>query len=143
MSNHLPQTADKLYFFIEVPQGNDLSIVVGPKGLHIDQPKVEIKYGHGVMGQASSFDDLLSGKTKDAGKTGGTSLTSSKYPDVCPLPASRFGADAIRFFAGRQESERDLSPMRHGLCLHTDCPVFRGNVYYSSGNFNTSVSNCW
>jgi hypothetical protein len=73
------QTEDKLYFFNEIPQGNDLSIVVRPKGLHIDQPKVEIKYGHGVMGQASSFDDLLSGKTKDAGKTGGTSLTSSKY----------------------------------------------------------------
>jgi hypothetical protein len=121
VSNHLPQTADKLYFFIEVPQGNDLSIVVGPKGLHIDQPKVEIKYGHGVMGQASSFDDLPSGKTEDdAGKTGGTSLTSSKYPDVCPLPASRFGADAIRFFAGRQESERARSFMRHGRCLHTE-----------------------
>jgi len=37
------QTEDKLYFFIEVPQGNDLSIVVRPKGLNTDQPKVEIK----------------------------------------------------------------------------------------------------
>ncbi|REK66863.1 MAG: hypothetical protein DF221_03055 [Brevibacillus sp.] len=40
----VPQTEDKLYFFIEVPQGNDLSIVVRPKGLHIHQPKMERKY---------------------------------------------------------------------------------------------------
>jgi len=59
-------------------------------------------------------------KRKTRGKTGGTSLTSSKHPDVCPLPASRFGADIIHFFAGRQESERARSPMRHGLCLHAE-----------------------
>ena len=113
-------TEDNMYFVInEIPQGN-LSIIVRPKGLHINQPKVEIKFGHGVMGQASSFDDRLSGKAQTRGKTGGTSLTSLKYPDVCPLPASRFGAEAISFFAGRQESERARSPMRHGLCLHAE-----------------------
>jgi hypothetical protein len=30
-------------FIIEFPQGNDLSIVSRPKGLHINQPKVEKK----------------------------------------------------------------------------------------------------
>jgi len=69
---------------------------------------------HGGMGQASSFDDRLSEKTKTRESTGDTSLTSSKYPDVCPLPASRFGADFIRFCAGRQASERARSLMRCG-----------------------------
>jgi hypothetical protein len=108
-------TEDNMYFVInEIPQGN-LSIIVRPKGLHINQPKVEIKFGHGVMGQASSFDDRLSGKAQTRGKTGGTSLTSLKYPDVCPLPASRFGAEAISFFAGRQESERADHPCAMGF----------------------------
>jgi len=73
-----------MYFVInEIPQGNH-SIIVRPKGLHIDQPKVEIKYRHGVMGQASSFDDLLSGKTKDAGKNRGHKSHFIELPRCLP-----------------------------------------------------------
>jgi hypothetical protein len=41
---NLLQTEDKLYCFVEVPQGNDLSIVVRPKGLYIHQPKLKTTY---------------------------------------------------------------------------------------------------
>jgi len=72
--------------FIECPHGNDLSSFPGRKACTLINRRWRKRTWHGVMGQASSFDDLLSGKTLDAGYTGGTSLTSLKYPDVCPCP---------------------------------------------------------
>jgi hypothetical protein len=61
-------------------------------------------------------------KRKTRGKTGAQVSPRRKHPDVCPLPASRFGADNIHLYAGRQESERARSPMRHGRCLHAEQP---------------------
>jgi len=82
------------------------------------------------MGKASSFDDLPSEKTQDAGKTGGTSLTSLNYPDVCP-PAR------VAFWSGHHpllcwsSSERAglITHDTTGLCLHAEAAAMPQRLY--------------